>query len=61
MRKQVAEQFLKDGEIWLAEHFLRTGLEAAEKMEDCPIKHRMEAEIHCILAFITRDNAANIG
>jgi hypothetical protein len=52
---------MKEGDIWLAEHFLVSGIEILEKMEKGALKNRLESEISCLLAFLTRDNSESLG
>jgi len=52
----MGEAFLKDGELWLAEYFLLSGLECVLSMDEGNARDRLEAEMNCILAFIIREN-----
>jgi hypothetical protein len=52
---------MKEGDIWLAKHFLESALDVCEQITNKTSSHKLEAEINCLLAFIARDNADNLG
>jgi hypothetical protein len=60
LRKEVGEKFLKSGDIWLAKHYFITALHASGKIQSNR-KQQFQAEIHCLLAFLVRENAENMG
>jgi hypothetical protein len=52
---------MKAGDLWLADHFFQSALQSTALMQPGPLKNRLEAEINCLLAFIARDTADNLG
>lgn len=59
--KQLADSFLlQDKSIWLARHFYLAVLNRCRKI--CPkTTDRLQAEIHCLLAYIARENNESLG
>lgn len=59
--KQLADSFLlQDKSIWLARHFYLAVLYRCRKI--CPSStDRLQAEIHCLLAYVARENNENLG
>jgi len=57
----MGEKFMKEGIIWLAKHFLKSGLEVCTTMPESNNRDKLEAEINCLLAFLARDSSTNLG
>lgn len=59
--KQLADEFLlQDRAIWLARHFYLAVLNRCRKI--CPdTTDRLQAEIHCLLAYIARESNESLG
>lgn len=53
---------MKENDVTLAKHFLKSALLIMEKeKQKSPGVDRLKAEIHCLLAFIARESSENVG
>jgi len=61
LRKQMGEKFMHSGDTWLAKHFFLSCLQASKKLDDQNKATKIQAETHCLLAFLARENNDTMG
>jgi len=59
-RKQLAEALSVEGDTWLAKHFFLSCLPISKNLTS-PERERIQAEVHCQLAYLTRENSETLG
>lgn len=69
LKKKLAEEAVKSGDTWMARHFLLSSLSLCRQLsdkweeegEDISKWSRIQAELHCMLAFLARESNETLG